>query len=120
MIKFVVVLALIAAAAFFVPPFLEGTPDVCGAFEHRIGTLVRTEASRLPPELANEPRIAAMLNALKNTAAAAAAAANGLIAETYIHDKFARLPPVAGCAAAYWNVTFNPDLTQYARARLPL
>ncbi len=96
MIKFVVVLALIAAAAFFVPPFLEGTPDVCGAFEHRIGTLVRTEASRLPPELANEPRIAAMLNALKNTAAAA----NGLIAETYIHDKFARLPPVAGCAAA--------------------
>lgn len=45
MIKFVVVLALVGACAFFVPPFLEGTPNVCNAFEHRIGTLVRMEAS---------------------------------------------------------------------------
>ncbi len=116
MIKFVVVLALVGACAFFVPPFLEGTPNVCNAFEHRIGTLVRMEASRLPPELANDPKIAAMLNALKNTAGAA----NGLIAETYIRDKFAWLPPVAGCAAAYWIVTFDPDLSQYARGKLPL
>lgn len=116
MIKFIVVLALIAAAAFFVPPFLEGAPNVCSAFEHRIGTLVRGEASRLPPELTADPKVTAMLNALKNTAGAA----NGLIAETYIRDKFPWLPPVAGCAAAYWKVTFDPDLTQYAQGKLPL
>lgn len=116
MIKFVVVLALIGASAFFVPPLLEGTPNVCTAFEHRIGTLVRMGASRLPPELADDPKVAAMLNALKDSAAAA----SGLIAETYIRDKFAWLPPVAGCAAAYWKVTFDPDLTRYAKGKLPL
>jgi hypothetical protein len=116
MIKFIVLVALVAAAAFFVPPFLEGTPNVCSAFEHKIGVLVQAETAKLPPALANDPKIAAMMNALRTTTGAA----NGLLAEAYIHDKFPQLPPVAGCAAAYWKVTFDPDLAQYAKGKLPL
>ncbi len=101
MIKFIVVLALFCAAAFFAPPFLEGTEDVCAAFEHRIGTLLQNGVPRLSP--GSDP-----------------GTANGLIAEAYIHDRFAQLPPVAGCAAAYWKVTFNPDLSRYARGKLSL
>jgi hypothetical protein len=115
MIKLVVLLALVAAAAFFVPQFLEGTPNVCSAFEHRIGTLVKAQVAGLPPSVTSDPRLAGVLGALNG----ATTAGSGVVAEAYIRDKFPQLPPVAGCAAAYWKVTFDPDLTQYAKGKLP-
>lgn len=115
--KFLLLLILLTAAvAWFYPPYAEGTPNVCSAFEKRLNGLVQAETRKLPPGVAADPRVTSLMGFLNQ----AVQAANGMIAESYIRDKFPQLPPALGCVAAYWKITFDPDLSQYLRGKLPL
>lgn len=115
--KFLLLLIIAAAAgAWYYPPYAENTPNACAAFEKRLNTLVQAQAQNLPPSLSKDPRMAGLLGMLNQ----AVQAANGMIAQTYIHDKFPQLPPALGCVAAYWKITFDPDLTQYIKGGFPL
>lgn len=114
--KLLLILLLGAAgAAWFYPPYAEQTETVCAAFEKKLGTLVQGETKRLPPALGADPRVTALMGLMNS----AIGAADGLLAEYYIKDNYPQLPPSAGCVVAYWKVTFDPDLTQYLKGRLP-
>jgi hypothetical protein len=115
--KFLFLLILAAlAGAWFYPPYAEGTPNSCAAFEKKLNGLVQAETKKLPTGVAADPRVAGLMGLLNQ----AVEKANGLIADAYIRQNFPQLPPKVGCVAAYWKITFDPDLTQYMKGRLPL
>jgi hypothetical protein len=110
---------LIAAAlagAWFYPPYAEGTANGCAAFEKKLNVLVQAETKKLPQGMAVDPRVTGLMGLLNQ----AVQAANGLLADAYIRQNFPQLPPALGCVAAYWKITFDPDLSQYVKGRLPL
>lgn len=111
---FLLIVATLAGAWFY-PPYAEGTANACAAFEKKLSGLVQAETKRLPSGVAADPRVSGLVGFLNQ----GLQAANGLIAEYYIRQNFPQLPPVLGCVAAYWKITFDPDLTQYMKARLP-
>jgi hypothetical protein len=114
--KFLLILILGAAGvAWFYPQYIEGTENGCTAFEKKLGVLVQDETKKLPPAITSDPRTASLLSLFN----AALGAANGMLAEGYIKDKFPQLPPSVGCVAAYWKITFDPDLQQYVKGRIP-
>ena len=115
--KFLFLLIVAAlAGAWFYPPYAEQVPNACAAFEKKLNVLVQAETKKLPAGVAADPRVAGLMGALSQMVQAA----NGLLAEAYIKQNFPQLPPVIGCVAAYWKITFDPDLTQYVKGRLPL
>lgn len=114
--KFLLILILgTAGFAWFYPPYIEGTENGCAAFEKKLGVLIAAETKRLPPALTADPRLSSALAMFT----AALSVANGMLAQSYIKDKFPQLPPAAGCIAAYWKITFDPDLQQYMKGRIP-
>lgn len=114
--KFLVMLiAAVAGIAWFFPPYAEGTETACAAFERKLSVLVQQETRKLPPAVTADPRVSGALTMFNSLVSAA----NGVLAEAYIKDKFPQLPPSAGCVAAYWKITFDPDLQQYMKGRIP-
>jgi hypothetical protein len=114
--KFLLILILgLAGFAWFYPPYIEGTENGCAAFEKKLGVLVQAETKKLPQALQTDPRLAGALAMFS----AALSAANGMLAQSYIADKFPQLPPSVGCIAAYWKITYDPDLQQYMKGRIP-
>jgi hypothetical protein len=114
--KFLLLLIiLVGAGAWFYPPYAENTANACGAFEKKLNVLVQAEVKKLPPSLTGDPRVAGLVGFMNQ----AVQAANGIMAESYIRDKFPQLPPAVGCVVAYWKITFDPDLQQYVKGRLP-
>ncbi len=114
--RFLLLLILAAAAgAWFYPPYAEGTPNSCAAFEKKLNGLVQAETKKLPAGVSADPRVAGLMGMFS----AAVQTANGMIAEMYIKQNFPQLPPSIGCVAAYWKITFDPDLSQYVKGRMP-
>lgn len=115
--KFLLLLIVVAlAGAWYYPPYAEHAPNACAAFEKKMNTLVQAQAQTLPAGIAKDPRLAGVMGMVQS----ALQAANGALAESYIRDKFPQLPPALGCVAAYWKITFDPDLTQYVKGGLRL
>jgi len=108
---------LILAGAWFYPPYAEGTPNACSAFEKKFSVLAQDEAKKMvPAQRSNDPRVNALLDMMK----AVVAGSNGVIAEAYLKEKFpqlAQLPPDVGCIGGYWYITFNPDLSQFVKGK---
>ena len=101
--------------AWFYPQYAEGTDNACSAFEKRMAALVQSESKRVLPEnKANDPKIKALVEMMNSVVAGA----KGAIASAYIREKFPMLPPSAGCVAAFWKITVDPDLTQYIRGKI--
>ncbi len=93
---------VLLAGAWFYPPYAEGTPNACAAFEKKISALV-------PGGNPGNPRLTALLGAMKQMATSS----NGAIAAIYARDRFPQVPASLGCLLAYWKLTVNPDLTQF-------
>lgn len=114
--RFLLLLIVLAGlGAWFYPPYAEGTANSCAAFEKKLGGLLQAETKKLPGGMAGDPRVAGFMGALSSVVQAA----NGMMAEIYIRQNFPQLPPAVGCVAAYWKITFDPDLGQYIKGRLP-
>lgn len=113
-------LAALVAGAIIYPRYAEGTDTVCAAFEHKLNALAQTQlrqgAGALPGGLAADPRLGGILSSLQ----AAVSASRGMLAEAFIREKYPQLPPLAGCVAGYWDITFNPDLSRYVPGGLKL
>lgn len=112
--RLLLLLALLAGGAWFGPQLLEGAEAPCPALERRVADLVSAESARLPPELAANPRLRGLVGMVQS----AAAASGGMVAESYVSDRFPSLPPDLACAAAWWKLKFDPDLGPYIRGYL--
>ncbi len=112
--RLLLLLAVLAGGAWFGPQVMQGAESPCQALELRVASLVRDEAGRLPPELAGNPRLRGLLGLARD----AAAASSGMVAQTYIRDRFPDLPPEPACAVGWWKLKFDPDLGPYIRGYL--
>jgi len=106
----VVLLALLAAGICFYPLYAEGTGSACAAFERRARMLATAELERTARETGNPPRLQQVLSLLQGSAP------TGLLADTYIRNRFPELPPALACTAGYGKTMQNPDLTQLVAA----
>jgi len=113
--RLLMLLALLAAGAWFGPQFAEGADAPCPALEQRVAALLKAEGGRLPAGLAADPRIAGLFAAMQGVANAS----SGVLAKSYIRDRFPQLPPDPACVAAWWKLRFDPDLGPYMRGLLP-
>lgn len=106
-------LVALAAGAIIYPRYAEGTHTVCAAFEHKLNAVAQLQlgeqAATLPDAVTRDPRAVGVLHFLQG----AISASRGQLAAAYIRDRYPNLPPLAGCLAGYWKLTFDPNLTQY-------
>ena len=112
--RLLMLLALVAAGAWFGPQFAEDAEGPCRALERRVADLVKREAARLPGDGTGDGRNAGLLSALQGVANAS----GGAIAQAYVRDRFPQLPPELACVAAWWKLRFDPDLGPYLQGML--
>lgn len=112
--RLLMLLAVLGAGAWLAPQLVEETAAPCPALEQRVAALVKAEAGRLPGGLSADPRLAGLLGMVQS----AVNASGGAIAQAYVRDRFAQLPPDLGCVAAWWKLKLDPDLGPYVAGLL--
>lgn len=112
-------LAALAAGAVIYPRYAEGTDTVCAAFEHKLNSVAQRQL-RAPDSalgaIGRNPDYAGLPGLLSQIIAGS----KGVLAENYVRESYPNLPPLAGCVAAYWKLSYDPDLTPYLRGRFGL
>lgn len=105
-------LAALLAGAMIYPRYAEGTDTVCAAFEHKLNAVAQSQLNRpdgLVGRIGHDPRYAGLAAMLSRVVAGS----QGELAANYVRQEYPMLPPIAGCTAAYWKLTADPDLSPY-------
>lgn len=117
-ILLLLLVALLAGSVIY-PRYAENADTVCAAFEHKLNSVAQMQL-RTPGgvigRIGQNPQYAG----LKDMLAGVVASSRGMLAHNYVRQEYPMLPPVAGCAAAYWRLSFDPDLTPYLRRQFGL
>jgi hypothetical protein len=112
-------LAALLAGAVIYPRYAEGTATVCAAFEHKLNMVAQAQL-RSPAGLGGAHASDPKYSGLPALLAQIVASSQGALAQNYVQETYPNLPPLAGCVAAYWKLTADPDLTPYLRGRFGL
>lgn len=104
--RLLLLLALLIGGAWFVPQFSEQVAAPCPAMELRTVAVLDAEVARLPPAMANDPR----LPRARAQLAALLGVTRGGMAEAAVRERFPYLPPGAGCVVGWWKLTLDPDI----------
>jgi hypothetical protein len=110
--RFLILLALLAAGAWFAPQFAEDADGPCPALERRVAALVQAEAAKLPGGASGDPRMAGLMAAVQGVASAS----GGALAEAYVRERLPQLPRGVGCVVGWWKLKLDPDLGEVMRA----
>lgn len=108
--RILLLLGMLAAGAWFGPQLMQGAASPCPALELQVASLVQKETGRLPPGLAADPRVAAIIGGI-------AGFSRGALAENYVRERFPALPQDAACVAAWWKLKIDPDISPTLSAR---
>lgn len=94
--KILIVVVLVAAAAYFYPQFNEGVSSPCGAVEKRFvrDAFAGSDGGDI---------FAALLSS---------GATDGALAASMIKSAYPNLPAAVGCLRAYYELMANPDLAR--------
>ncbi|MCC6719722.1 MAG: hypothetical protein IT555_17710 [Acetobacteraceae bacterium] len=112
--RLLLLLALLAAGAWFAPQVSEGTDGPCPALDRRNLAVIDAEVARLPPAMAADPRLARARALLADVMGAT----RGTMAEAMVRERFPQLPPGAGCVVGWWKLKLDPDIGEVLRALL--